>query len=517
MPSRSPFPAPRHLAGGESAKQRALHPLERALLVVVSLLVVFQVWANGGMRLWGQEIAGGLAVLAFVLALLPRTYHDEFLHGKPLRLTMWRRLLKFPFFWVGIAYVTLVLLQVANPAWMFVQTEHGWFLQSIAYIDWLPHGIADTPAAMMNPGRALLIQGAVWLVVCALWVGISRRKSARILIYVLAANGVLEAIAILLQRLTNAKKMLWLFDPRASYFTGTFTYKNHGGEYLVLVIATLLALGWWHAAHAERRLRKSHPGFLFVFLAAVVGFALMVTYARAATALGGALLVITAAAYGLRQFFRRSGGTPRIVTIITALLGLGFLYLSVQSVNTDKVWIRFERLFKEDEFDSITTRQLTAKATFEMADDSLVSGHGVGGYRFLFPLYQQRYPEIWTKTLNVGSRRVSYRYFFEHAHNDYAELTAEAGLIGAGLLIITVLLVAGAMRRYNVLTQPPLLILLAGPALLLVNAAFDFPGHNPAILTTAAVIAVTALRWGGLSGERGLRASRHNVEHGAGS
>src|SRR5690606_38073474 len=117
----------------------------------------------------------------------------------------------------------------------------------------------------------------------------------------------------------------------------------------------------------------------------------ILTYARAATALGAVLIVLIGLAYGLRALFRRSGGPPRIVTAITALLAAGFVALGAATVNTETAWKKFERLFKEDEFVSITSRKLAAQATFDMAEASLAFGHGVGGYRYLFPLYQQRY------------------------------------------------------------------------------------------------------------------------------
>lgn len=89
-----------------SAKHYALHPWEKALLLTAIALLGFLPWAFGGMKLWAQQVAFGLAALAFVLALIPRTYDDRYHAGGNLRLHMWPKLLRFPVFWLGDDRVT---------------------------------------------------------------------------------------------------------------------------------------------------------------------------------------------------------------------------------------------------------------------------------------------------------------------------------------------------------------------------------------------------------------------------
>ncbi|MCF7688767.1 MAG: O-antigen ligase domain-containing protein, partial [Cephaloticoccus sp.] len=91
----------RQSIGGESAKVYKLHPLEKALAVVTAALLIFQPWAVGGMYLWTQYVAGGLALLAFIIALIPRHYTEEHHPGREMKLIMWPKLLRFPFFWLG--------------------------------------------------------------------------------------------------------------------------------------------------------------------------------------------------------------------------------------------------------------------------------------------------------------------------------------------------------------------------------------------------------------------------------
>lgn len=481
----------RHALGAESAKAYRLHPCEKALAWIAAIILIFQPWALGGMRFWSQWTVGALAVLAMALALLPRNYTDEHHAGDSFRMRTWPKLLRFPIFWIGLIYFVIILIQIANPAWRYTTSAEGWWLTAIEHITWLPHGVADTPADKMNGWRTLLIQGSAWLLVCALWIGITRRKSARILINTIALNGVVIALVLLAQRLIGAKKLLWLFKAPAAYFAGPFIYKNHAGAFLILILALCLGLAWWHKSHAERRLQKSHPGALFVIFAILVAVALMFTYARATTALGGSLILFVALGFAIHSLFKRHHGPPRIVTVITTLIGIAFISLCVSFFNTDAVWKKFDRLFGADKFASVTSREIATQATVEMAQTSLISGHGAGSFRFLFPLYQQHHPEIWKQ----GRRHL----YWEHAHNDYAEFLSEMGLLGVSLAILALIVVVVALRKNLVFSQPPLLIFIAGPALVGISGYVDFPMHNPAVLVTGLAVITLTLRWAQLS------------------
>ncbi|MEZ5413451.1 MAG: hypothetical protein R3F03_03960 [Opitutaceae bacterium] len=119
------------------------------------------------------------------------------------------------------------------------------------------------------------------------------------------------------KRLTGTKKLLWL-DAPTNYFAGSFTYKNHAGAFFVLILAVCLGLAWWHMVRARARTRKSNPGMLYVFLGLIAFTALAFTYARAATALGAALLLLAGLAYTVRLFFR-AGGPPPLVSALTSV------------------------------------------------------------------------------------------------------------------------------------------------------------------------------------------------------
>lgn len=505
-PPRPSRPLAAHAAA--EAKEYSLHPLERTLAAVVIALLVFLPWALGGMRLPPQLIAGGLALLAFAVALVPRHYDERHHAGGHLRLVMWPKLLRFPFFWLGLLWFALICCQNLNPAWIYHATDNWWRLEPNPHVTWLPHGVAGAPFAKMSGWRTLLIHGTVWLLVCALWVGVVRRKTARVILTVTALNGVLIAATVLAQRVSGNGKFLWLWEPPAPSFVAGFTYKNHGGEFLGLILALCLGFAWWHTRQAERTLAKSHPGFVWLLLAGLVVVGQLFTYARAASMAGVAFFIVILLAYLLRQVFRRSGGMPRPVTAAAALLAAGFMTVALTQLETERVVKRFGqlRLFNEENPSfSVSSRQLATRATLDLAAASPVFGHGAGSYRYLFPEYQKHYPDIWmSKRWDRRKKEfVPHRIlFWEYAHNDYAQLRAEFGWTGVVFAGITVLLILGAAWRRHLSSQTGLLVMLGGVALVAATAAVDFPMHNPAILVTTAGVIVLVLRWAELSGRR---------------
>lgn len=109
-------------------KRLKIHPLEVALLWVVALHLIFLPWAIGGMRLWGQLISLGFAVVTFALALIPRHYTEEHTGANSFRLVMWPRLIRFPLCWIGLLLLGYIVLQGINPAWIYRTDGINWLI-----------------------------------------------------------------------------------------------------------------------------------------------------------------------------------------------------------------------------------------------------------------------------------------------------------------------------------------------------------------------------------------------------
>ena len=67
----------------------------------------------------------------------------------------------------------------------------------------------------------------------------------------------------------------------------------------------------------------------------------------------------------------------------------------------------------KDEINS-SNRLLSTKATFNMAKDRIVFGWGAGSFRYIFPIYQQEFKDIWHKKKHVKKGGKVEKYIIMH-------------------------------------------------------------------------------------------------------
>jgi O-antigen ligase len=492
MPRRHRFqhqhrPIPLPVAQPREAAPR-LHPLEKTLLAVVAAHLVFLPWALGTMHVWSQVVSFGFSVLGFGLALRSRLYSEDYTGGEPFRLHTLPKLLRFPIFWLGLLFLLYILVQALNPAWEYVSNDRFWWLQGVPCIDWLPTGMR-TPFAEANPWRALMIYSSAWMTVCAIWIGFTRRKSLRILLVMLAVNAFLLALFGLIERALNADKIFWLWKPPAGYFVASFIYRNHAGAYFNLLLAVTCGLAFWYHRRQIRRMEQSSPAVVFGFFAAVVAAIVLYSYSRGAALLMCGFLALVAVTYGRKALMSSEPGRPPLVTVVLAVLFLAFAGIGLVTLKTDVFTARFETYSRDFEDVSKNARIVATQATWEMAQDNLLTGWGAGSFRFYFPVYQLRHPEL----IIAGDSHK--RMLWQHAHDDYLELLAEVGALGCALLVTGFLVYLAKLIRLRFWRHPLAAILLGGCFVTMLHATFDFPFFNPAILITWCVLWPVMVRW----------------------
>jgi O-antigen ligase len=233
-------------------------------------------------------------------------------------------------------------------------------------------------------------------------------------------------------------------------------------------------------------MERSSPAVVFGVFALVLVMVVLYSFSRGAIMLMAGFLAVVVGVAGVRSFTSRDTDRSPLITVVLSLLFLGFLGLGLASLKTGGLIDRLETLSKGVEDVSAKSRLVAAQATWEMAQDNLVTGWGAGSFRFYFPVYQVRYPEI---TMN-DERRV----LWEHAHDDYLELLAEVGAIGCGILAAGFLLYLARLSRLRVWRHPAAILLL-GSLVTMIHATFDFPFFNPAILITWCALWPVMLRW----------------------
>jgi O-Antigen ligase len=388
------------------ARRVLLHPAERMLLALLIFHLVAIAWCLGGLRIWAQIPSLILSAITLIVALKPRTYTESQGGDAGFRLVMWPRLFRFPLFWIGIPFLLYIAIQGLNPAWVFTHNERGaWWMTGVDHIDWLPAGVT-VPLDRGGPGLRLIMYTSVWLTVCALWVGITRRRSLNVLFTALAVNGIILCGFALAQRLLGNGKMFWFYESPNSSFFGSFTYKNHAGAYLNLTLGVALGIASWYYLRGLRRLEKSNPASIFVFFATFIAINILVSYSRGATM--AMLLFLTGLVIAfLYHQFTSPAELRRPIIIITMVILFGFfLKTGMDALNTGEAWTRFAHVFSGNDL-SAKARMTANKASLDMLGDYWISGSGAGSFKFLYPTYQQNYPEIW-----MASGR---QLFWDHA------------------------------------------------------------------------------------------------------
>ena len=484
---------------GESKVALALHPLEQTVLVIVGVLLCFTPWALGTMHVWSQFISLGLAMSGFVVALINRHYSGEYASENEFKLIMWPKLIRFPIFWLGLAFLSYIVTQALNPAWILaINGQYAW-LVPLDHITWLPAGI-EAPLSRMNAWRALMIYGSAWLLVCALWVGITRRATLQHLFTIVVINGTVLAIIGILQRGMGTDKILWCIENVGgrSCFS-TFIYKNHAGAYFNLVLMLAAALSYWFFARGQRRMQRSNPASVFAFCMMLLGGGVLLTHSKAATLLLIGFSIIAFLGFVARYKSFHSDGNEHFMTIGT-LCGIFILFVAVGSTQLD-IGTAFEKtsqmIQQGSDADSVRGRLIAEEAAWDMAKGNLVTGWGAGGFRHMFPMYQQNYPEIYYSHGNPNDH-----LYWEYAHNDYIQLLDELGLIGACLCLAMAVCGLICLIKNGFYQSLHLLFVVLALMVTLAHSWVDFIFHNPAVLLLWCASAAVVCRWSELENRR---------------
>lgn len=452
-------------------------------------------WTFGTMRETGQLAALGLSTAALIVALLPRQLeHVPGMLG-PVQTRPWRLVTRLPLVWIGLVLCGYVAVQGLNPAWAYQQSTTEWCLEKREAIAWLPSGV-DAPFARMNAWRTLVIWASPFFAGCALWLGITRRKTLQTLAVVFVLNAVCVTALGMAQRMTDLNAHLGPFASGPRNFA-SFLYRNHAAAYLIVAFAIAAGLGARHYFRGQDVKAHSTPAPVFAFLAMILATGILLSLSRLGVVFGATTAVCLVLWFGFKMWRQKYRSSPwlMIVTLVV-LSGSGAAFLSV--IDYAPVAARFDSLQGSEGDGSLRLRILGGEMARRMFVDAPLWGIGAGGFRHIEPLYNPEFPALTQDFLFSTSAYWFQKYVMRDAHNDHLQLLAELGLMG-GLLVYSILAwgLAGLSRRTR--RQHPLCVsTLVATLALLVFAVFDFPFLNPAVLGSLTLLIALSCRWADL-------------------
>ena len=305
-------------------------------------------------------------------------------------------------------------------------------------------------------------------------------KRLRYILIVISAAGVFQAVYGSLEVLSGLQYSLVFKLPVSHIATGSFVYKNHYANFLLLCLSA--AIGYMIASLRVRsgsspreRLRRIVRFWLSNKVLFRIGIIIMVI-----------ALVMSRSRMGNSAFF--------IAMTITATLGLiyfkprqkSYVALFISMLVIDILIVSSLFGLKQVQ-QRIEQTNLTQESRDEVVTDALplLSQYGVigtGGGTFYTV-----YPQVQSESI---------QHFYDHAHNEYLQFAIEFGIVGAAIIAMLVLLCAksalSAMRhRRHPLPRGAAFATVMAVIGMALHSTVDFPLQAPA--NTAIFIILLAL------------------------
>ena len=400
---------------------------------VFSLMIGAMAWLSGRYDVaWGPwlPLAVGVPVLAWPLWRARRQAVDR---GAAMAVA-------------GV--IAVMALQAANPSHRFLPGTRA--LAPCAHLAFLPSSV-DRPATL----QAMLAVGAAVLVFRLAQAVLTDGRSRGLFAALQVASGVAMACGVLWQRHAAPDGALYAA-------TGAFVSANHYAAFanLLMPLAILGGSGLGRSMPGTwRRVAVTLAGYV---VGGVMALSVVASNSRMGVGLAGILLAACLAVDLSRWTGRALACRVRIFILALGLaaLGLAALVAIRPAVMERLAGIRGQ----------VQSRGRVAAAVIRMAGDRWCCGVGAGTFACAFPYYQP----------------AQERGFYRHAHNEYLQVVAELGLLGAGLAGFALYRLLRPLRRGLDGTggwRWPFVLGLGGLAL---HAMTDFPLRLPALALMAA-------------------------------
>jgi len=293
------------------------------------------------------------------------------------------------------------------------------------------------------------------------------QRAAQVLVYA----AVLHAIYGVLMHLSGVQGV-YLGEEfvHGSSASGFYPNRNHFAGMLYMMLA--IGIGLLIAGLADRKATSwkkvaanliewiLSPKMLLRLSLCILVIALTTTHSRMGnTAFFASLLIAGAIGIALSKHATRN--------VVVLLVSLVVLDLAIVGS-----WFGVEKLVKrleETTVQNVQEREEPAAYAVGIIENFPVFGSGAGSFYVTFPKYR---PETIPQ-------------FFDYAHNDYAQITSETGVVGIGLLGLVVAITLVVALRAQAVRRDPLMrgmsfASIMGITAILIHSWVDFNLHIPA-------------------------------------
>ncbi|MDG6348284.1 O-antigen ligase family protein [Luteimonas sp. 8-5] len=369
---------------------------------------------------------------------------------------------------VAIAAITLLpwsqLLPLSQGLWNMAPAREALGRDlAIVGVDGVATTWSLTPAATLRGALSLL--PAVALFVAAL--GVDTATQRRLLMLCVALP-VASLVLGFLQLGAPQDSLLNPYPEWAPSMGGIFANPNHQGTAMLIGLGICVAFAVGAFGVRNEVTGKPRNPWPATIAGGTLLLGLPLTNSRAAVVIGVLMLVIAPLAMAVSRL-RRSGQGQRGVVALLFAAGLAALGLSAAMG-----WMRVDEI---EEF-----RWVMRQAAAALAITHLPWGSGVGSF---VPVFQQAMPE----SLLMAN-------YINAAHNDYAQVWLESGVLGLLAVGLVLAALAAALRHHWMHQGGDRRLVwcgFLGMFALLAHAATDYALRTPALMAVATLLVAVLL------------------------
>lgn len=439
------------------------HYLETIAACHVGAMALLATWALGGGVGWARDtlaVFGSLAPIITILAIRARLLSAH----ASLRVLWWL----FPLAVFNIIVVTSLF----HPGFRTAIIEGASIL--------IPQPVPLFMPSSARPDlslQELWLFNALYLPCFNLMLAVRHRRTLRNLLYFSVGNAVVLSIFGTLQKLTGADGLFFgrVHSPNATFFA-SFIYHNHWGAYAILGTAIGVGLIFNRDGRHHARDFFHSPAFAGAVAVFLLAATIPLCGSRSCTIL--VIAIIMAAIFHgfvrIQRTAQRSGRPSRVLLVAGAVaiaIAIASIYILARPIIHERASDTREQLREMRSMGGIGARAALYRNTWKMAADRLPFGWGLGSYGTVFQAY------------NTQESIDGLPQFYNDAHSDWLEITAETGLTGFACMAMLVALPILTLRRHRPLHSLSLHMLI-GCVLVLMYAWIEFPFGSPAVTLT---------------------------------